>query len=121
LRTILDWSALNQKHSVILLSNQSQFLETWRFFAHHVFRYVAHFHQFHSSQGRCRQIESTTFAGTCLYSVSLPESVVFIAGDTFPRSCEVRISNIDSCQEFNEWKETRQYGSTEAFEWHGWK
>jgi hypothetical protein len=48
------------------------------------------------------RIESTAFAGTCLHSVSLPKSVLFIAGDAFPRSCEVNISNIDSCQEFNE-------------------
>jgi hypothetical protein len=39
---------------------------------------------------------------------------VFIAGDAFPRSCEVRISNIDSCQEFNEWKEVHQPGSMKA-------
>jgi hypothetical protein len=67
------------------------------------------------------RIESTAFAGTDLDFVLLPESVVFIAGDAFPHSCEVRISNIDSCQEFNEWKEARQSGSTEAFERHGWK
>jgi hypothetical protein len=48
----------------------------------------------------------------------LPESVVFIAGDAFSRLCEVRISNIESCQEFNEWNEARQSGSTEAFERH---
>jgi hypothetical protein len=41
---------------------------------------------------------------------------VFIAGDPFPRSCEVSIVNIDSCPKFNEWKEARQSGSTEAFE-----
>jgi hypothetical protein len=67
------------------------------------------------------RIESKTFARTCLHSVSLLESVVFIAGDAFPCSCEARISNINSCQEFNEWKEALQSGSMEAFEWHGWK
>jgi hypothetical protein len=48
----------------------------------------------------------------------LPESVVFIAGDAFSRSCEVRISSIESSQEFNEWNEGRQSGSTETFERH---
>jgi hypothetical protein len=62
------------------------------------------------------RIESTAFAGTCVHFASLPEGVVFIAEDAFPRSCENRISNIDSCKEFNEWKEARQSGSTEAFE-----
>jgi hypothetical protein len=66
-------------------------------------------------------IESKAFTGACLRSVSLPGSVVFIAGDAFPCSCEFRISTIDSCQEFNKWKEARQSGSTEAFEWHRWK
>jgi hypothetical protein len=66
------------------------------------------------------RIESAAFAGTLLHFVLLPESVVFIAGDAFPRSCEVILSNIDSCQEFNEWKEAHQSGSREAFEWHGW-
>jgi hypothetical protein len=65
-------------------------------------------------------IDSAAFAGTVLHFVLLPESVVFIAGDAFPRSCEVLTSNIDSCQEFNEWNEARQSGSREAFEWHGW-
>jgi hypothetical protein len=51
------------------------------------------------------RIESIAFAGACVHSVSLPESIVFIAGDAFPRSCEIRISNIDSSEEFNEWKE----------------
>jgi hypothetical protein len=51
----------------------------------------------------------------------LPESVIFIAGDAFPRSCKVRISNIDSCQELNEWKRACRSGSTEAFDRHGWK
>jgi hypothetical protein len=67
------------------------------------------------------RIESTAFARIYLHSVSLPQSVVFIAGDAFPRSCEPRISNIDSCQEFNEWKDARQSGSSEAFERHEWK
>jgi hypothetical protein len=67
------------------------------------------------------RIESTAFAGTCLHSVSLLQSVLFIAGDAFPGSCEVSISDIDSCQEFNEWKAAFQPGSTEAFEPHGWK
>jgi hypothetical protein len=48
----------------------------------------------------------------------LPESVVFIAADAFPGSCQVGILNIDSCQEFSEWNEHRQSGSTEAFERH---
>jgi hypothetical protein len=44
---ILDWSALNQKHSRFLLSCQSQFLETWNFFVHHALWIVNHFHRFH--------------------------------------------------------------------------
>jgi hypothetical protein len=66
------------------------------------------------------RIESAAFAGTKLHFVLLLESVVFIAGDAFPHSCEVTLSNIDSRQEFNEWKEARQSGSRKAFEWHGW-
>jgi hypothetical protein len=67
------------------------------------------------------RIESAAFAERCLHSVSLPENVVFIAGDPFLHSCEGRISNIDSCQEFNEWKEAHQSGPTEAFERHRWQ
>jgi FtsH-binding integral membrane protein len=37
LRMVLDWSSLNHIHPVFLLSDQSQFLETWKFFIHHVF------------------------------------------------------------------------------------
>jgi hypothetical protein len=37
----------------------------------------------------------------------LPESLVFIAGGAFPRSCDVRIVNIDSCQELTKWNESR--------------
>jgi hypothetical protein len=50
--------------------------------------------------------------------VLLPESVVFIAGVAFPRSCEARIVNIDPCQELTQWNEGRWSGSSEAFERH---
>jgi hypothetical protein len=50
--------------------------------------------------------------------VLLPESVVFIAGDAFPCSCDVIIANIDSCEELNEWNEGRRSGSRECFERH---
>jgi hypothetical protein len=46
----------------------------------------------------------------------LPERVVFIAGDAFPCSCDVRIANIDSCEELNEWSEGRGSESREGFE-----
>jgi hypothetical protein len=41
-------------HFLILVSNQSQFLDVWKFFVHHVSRIVIPFHQFHSGHVPCR-------------------------------------------------------------------
>jgi hypothetical protein len=38
---------------------------------------------------------SDAFGQTVLDFVLLPESVVFVAGDAFPRFCEVRTSKVD--------------------------
>jgi hypothetical protein len=62
------------------------------------------------------RIESTAFAGTSLHFVLLPESIVFIAGDAFPLSCDVKIANIESCRELAEWNERRESGAAAAFE-----
>jgi hypothetical protein len=43
---------------------------------------------------------------------------VFIAGNAFSCSCDVMFWSIESSQEFKEWNEARQSGSTEAFERH---
>jgi hypothetical protein len=48
----------------------------------------------------------------------LPESVLFIAGDAFPPSCDVRIAKIESCRDLTEWNSRRRSGSTGAFERH---
>jgi hypothetical protein len=48
----------------------------------------------------------------------LPESIVFIAGDAFPCSCDVGMANIDSCRELKEWNEGLRSGSREAFARH---
>lgn len=45
------------------------------------------------------RVESMAFAGTDLSRVVLPESVSFVAHDAFPRSCEIRTANPDSCDD----------------------
>jgi hypothetical protein len=44
LRMIHNCAVLNSVHSLVRISNQSQFLETWKFFVHYTFRIANHFH-----------------------------------------------------------------------------
>jgi hypothetical protein len=51
LKQIQNWHASNRMHfHIVFLSNQSQFLVTFKFFLHHAFHIAIHFHQFHLKQ-----------------------------------------------------------------------
>jgi hypothetical protein len=61
------------------------------------------------------RIESNAFTRTRLDSVVLPESVLFITGNAFPCSCDVRIANIESYLDLEEWNKRGRSGSGKAF------
>jgi hypothetical protein len=63
------------------------------------------------------RIESSAFARTRLHFVLLPESLLFIAGDAFPCSCDVCFANVEPCRELAEWNDGREFGSVLAFKW----
>jgi hypothetical protein len=61
-----------------------------------------------------RRFESAAFAGTRAVLVLLLEKVLFIAGDPFPRSYHVRITNLESCWELTKSNEGRECGPAAA-------
>jgi hypothetical protein len=62
------------------------------------------------------RIEAQAFEETDLHLVVVPVSTSFIAGDAFPRHCDLTSALADSDTKLSEWNLRRRSGMSDAFE-----
>jgi hypothetical protein len=67
-----------------------------------------------------RRIETKAVHAISLISAVAPGNSTFIAGDAFPHSRSMVLTNGDPDAELSEWTRRRQFGTQELFERRAW-
>jgi hypothetical protein len=62
------------------------------------------------SNSRLARIESYTFYGSSLESILIPPTILFIASDAVDLASQIKLSDGNSCPEFDRWLQLKQSG-----------